>query len=67
MVRKGVYLTDAQDKFLQSHNELTESEHIRRAMDDYIDTLRSWDACASASKIINNDKNGRKYQKNSRT
>ena len=58
MVRKGVYLTDAQIDFLAKHNEITEAEHIRRAIDDYIDTLRSWDACASVSKIINTNKNG---------
>jgi len=59
MVRKGVYLTEAQIKFLASHKELVEAEHIRRAIDDYIDTLRSWDACASVSKINKNKQNGR--------
>jgi hypothetical protein len=59
MVRKGVYLTDYQVNFIAQHNELTEAEHIRRAIDDYIDTLRSWDACASTSKIIKNTKDGR--------
>ena len=59
MLRKGVYLTDAQVKFLETKGELTFAEHLRRAIDDYIDTLRSWDACASASKIIKNTKDGR--------
>ena len=58
MVRKGVYLTYAQVKFLEEQNDLTIAEHIRRALDDYIDTLVSWKACASASKINKNQYGG---------
>ena len=56
MRRMNVYLTEPQIKFLNSVDSIKLSEHIRRAIDDYVDTLRSWDACASASKIINKQK-----------
>ena len=56
----NVYLTEPQIEFLNSVDSIKLSEHIRRAIDDYVDTLRSWRACASASKIIKDkEKNGR--------
>jgi hypothetical protein len=57
MVRKNVFLNERQINFLLENKELNISDHIRRALDEYIDTLKSWRACASASKI--NKKNGR--------
>ena len=59
MKRINVFFTQEQVDYLANHTELSLSENVRRAMDDYIDTLRSWDACASASKIIKNTKDGR--------
>lgn len=59
MVRKGVYLTNAQVEFLKSKVDLTFAEHLRRAIDDYIGDLRALDSCRSMSKIINKEKDGR--------
>lgn len=49
MVRKNFYLTDTQDNFLKSHTDLTVSEHIRRAIDNYMVQLRNFDATTSSS------------------
>lgn len=36
MIRKNFYLTVEQNKFLKKQKGLTVSEHIRRAIDEYI-------------------------------
>lgn len=36
MIRKNFYITLEQDDFLQKHTDLTVSEHIRRAIDAYM-------------------------------
>lgn len=36
MLRKNIYLTQAQVAFLKSINDLSVAEHIRRAIDEYI-------------------------------
>lgn len=36
MIRKNFYLTEKQSKQLEEMNGLTISEHIRRAIDEYI-------------------------------
>ena len=49
MIRKDVYLTSEQASFLESQ-DLSLSEHIRRAIDDYIDKLKALKVSASKSK-----------------
>ncbi len=41
MIRKNYYLTKDQDLFLQSLKGLSISEHIRRAIDEYIERLNT--------------------------
>jgi archaellum component FlaD/FlaE len=53
MQRKNVFLNDKQISFLLENKELNISDHIRRALDEYIERLKSERATSSASKIIN--------------
>lgn len=36
MIRRNFHLTEDQNEFLESLDELPVSEHLRRAVDDYI-------------------------------
>jgi len=52
MIRKNFYLTQEQNVFLKKQKELTVSEHIRRAIDEYMDKKRNMDASVSPSKGV---------------
>lgn len=49
MIRKSFYLTQRQALYLRTKNELTLSEHIRRAIDQYIADLELKNASTSPS------------------
>ena len=49
MIRKNFYLTKEQNDFLKNKKSLTVSEHIRRAIDEYIEKMRSSTAVTSPS------------------
>ena len=53
MVRKNVILSDKQVEFFKNNNEFNMSEHIRRALDEYMNRLSSTKVSSSQS-IINN-------------
>ena len=55
MIRKHVFLSDEQVDFLKKNTELRLTDHIRRAMDDYMDKLMNRYATTSQSKIKNKD------------
>jgi len=50
MVRRNLYLTEEQVTFLESLENITLSEHIRRAVDTYIQELKGLNVSASESK-----------------
>ena len=50
MTRVNLYLKKTQIKFLKNFNGLSVSEHVRRALDQYIDKLKSDKVSASRSK-----------------
>ena len=56
MIRKNFYLTSEQDVFLKKRKELSESEHIRRAIDEYIQKLRNVNAITSPSDKLSKTK-----------
>jgi len=56
MIRKGVYITSKQKEELGILGNLKASEHIRRAIDEYIKRMKDMGASSSESKIINKDK-----------
>jgi len=37
MIRKQIYITEKQEKFLKTHPQRTQSEILRRSLDEYID------------------------------
>ena len=49
MIRKNFYLTREQNDFLKKTNQLSVSEHIRRAIDEYILKIRTSDVSMSLS------------------
>jgi len=49
MIRKHVYFKDSQIDFFENFNGLTFAEHVRRAVDQYIDKLRPGKSSASLS------------------
>lgn len=49
MIRKNFYLTKEQNRVLKSKKSLTISEHIRRAIDEYIARMRGMTATTSPS------------------
>lgn len=49
MIRKNFYLTEDQAEFLKKRKDLTVSEHIRRAIDEYISKIRNHVASVSPS------------------
>jgi hypothetical protein len=49
MIRKNFYLTKEQSDFLKKQKDLTVSEHIRRALDEYIATKKRSTAVTSPS------------------
>jgi len=51
MIRKHVFLSDEQVEFLKKNSDLSLAEHVRNAMDDYIDKLSNRYAATSKSKI----------------
>lgn len=55
MVRRNVYVTPSQIEFFLSLDTLTISEHIRRAIDEYIERLKITKVSASASKRKDQD------------
>jgi len=56
MIRKNFWFTNEQIDFLESLKTLNLTEHIRRAVDDYIKKIKSEDISASQSKGC--EKNG---------
>ncbi len=50
MVRRSFYITLNQVNFLGNLSNITISEHVRRALDEYIDKLREDKSSASLSK-----------------
>ncbi len=50
MIRKGVYITPKQVEVLNEFSELSFSEHVRRAIDEYIRKLKIITSSASESK-----------------
>lgn len=40
MIRKNIYITEEQHDTLVKHPKITVSEHIRRAIDEYIERMR---------------------------
>lgn len=50
MIRKNFYITKEQGDFLKKQKDLTVSEHIRRALDEYIEKKKSSTAVTSPSK-----------------
>ncbi len=53
MHRLNVYITDLQLKFFRSKKESI-AEHVRRAIDFYIENLKEFHASASQSEVKNN-------------
>lgn len=51
MIRKNFYLTEEQSKQLKRMKDLTVSEHIRRAVDEYIAKRMNQNATVSPSVI----------------
>lgn len=51
LIRKDIRITEGQDDFLEGLDGLSTSEHIRRAIDEYISKKRI-QATISPSKII---------------
>lgn len=49
LVRKNFYITPEQVEYLIGINKLTISEHIRRAIDEYIERLKNLNVSASQS------------------
>lgn len=56
MIRKNFYLTVEQNKFLKKQKDLSVSEHIRRAIDEYIAKIMNRNATVSPSKGVSHDK-----------
>ena len=56
MVKKHLYLDEEQVLYLELLDSLSLSEHVRRAIDDYIDRIKATNVSASASK--RGDSNG---------
>lgn len=52
MKRRNFYLSEEQIEFLKKLDDLTISEHIRRAIDQYIQELQPKNVSSSASTII---------------
>lgn len=50
MVSKTLYFTESSIKFLETLNKITFSEHIRRAVDEYIKRIQNEAVSASQSK-----------------
>lgn len=55
MIRKNFYLTKEQNAFLKKQKNLSVSEHIRRAIDEYIAVIMNNNATTSPSKGNKND------------
>ena len=51
MLRKNFYITKEQIDFLKKDSGLTVSEHIRRALDEYITRKKNQNATTSLSQI----------------
>ena len=49
MIRSNFYITQEQDNFLRQEKSLTISEHIRRALDEYIVRKKKSTAVTSPS------------------
>lgn len=50
MIRKNFYLTTEQNAFLKKQKDLSVSEHIRRAIDEYTAKIMNKNAVTSPSK-----------------
>jgi len=57
MIRRNHYLREDQVDFLD-HLLGTESEHIRKAIDDYIQKLKDLEISTSKSKRVGEDQHG---------
>ena len=51
MVRKNIFLSDKQIQFLEENKDLNLSDHLRRALDMYIENLKAIKASGSQSKL----------------
>ena len=51
MIRKHVFLSDEQVKFLEKNTQLSLADHVRRAMDAYMNEMMNRYATTSKSKI----------------
>ena len=49
MIRKNFYLTETQIRVLKGNKNLSFSEHVRRAIDDYVAKLEKDSVATSAS------------------
>lgn len=49
-LRKHIVLSEEQVEYLELLDRLTVSEHVRRAIDEYIDRLRGLNVSASQSR-----------------
>lgn len=49
MIRKNFYLTEEQAAFLKHKKDISVSEHIRRAIDEYIEKLKNNSSSVSPS------------------
>lgn len=52
MIRKNFYLTEEQATLLKKKKNLSVSEHIRRAIDEYISRMRNDSAVISPSEKL---------------
>ena len=50
MIRRAFYLSDEQNNFLKGLDGLSVSEHLRRAIDEYLKKLQNQNISASQSK-----------------
>ncbi len=50
MLRRNIYVSQEQTDFLKTLTNINVSEHIRRAIDEYIQKLKTTNVSASASK-----------------
>lgn len=55
MIRRNFYCTKEQIDFMKHDRGLTVSEHIRRAIDEYIERRKGQHAMASPSKLGGKD------------
>lgn len=52
MIVRSFYIANHQDRFLRDRKTLTVSEHIRRAIEDYIQKVKKEELNVSTSKSV---------------